>query len=58
MRTVDDGTVQMEKSKYFRERANQLAIQYPRASALLRTIAETYEQEANHDYVYSEIRDP
>ena len=57
MRTVDDGSVQMEISKCFKNRANQLAIQYPHASALLRAIAETYEQEANQDYVYSEIRD-
>ena len=57
MRTVDDGSVQMELSKCFKNRANQLAIQYPHASALLRAIAETYEQEANQDYVYSEIRD-
>lgn len=55
MRTVDDGSVQMKISMYFRNRANQLAIQYPHASALLRAIAESYEQEAKQDYVYSEI---
>lgn len=55
IRSVDDGTDQKHKSEYYRNRSYRLAIDYPHAAELLKSIARSYERESLQDYLYSEI---
>lgn len=55
MRKVEDGMPQRKKSKEYLDFSNKLQIDYPHAAYVLRLISKEYENEANRDYVYSEV---
>ena len=55
MRTVEDGKPQRKIAKDFMDFANELQIDYPHSAYVLRLISKEYENEANRDYVHSEV---
>ena len=55
MRTVEDGMPQRKLAKEYLDFANELQIDYPHSAYVLRLISKGYENEANSDYVHSEV---
>ncbi len=55
IRIVDDGMSQRKLAKDYMDFANELQIDYPHSACVLRLISKEYENEANRDYVHSEV---
>ncbi len=55
IRTVEDGKPQRKKAKEFMNFADKLQMDYPHSASVLRMISKEYENEANRDYIHSEV---